>query len=357
MPSKPIIHVYHPIDATGASYEQLRSAGAEVTLPEGVTNVDGMRFAHADEIFDPGTIVGIGIGVSNMGTRISAASFDSAPDLRMIANYTVGFDNVDLAEATKRGILVVHSPTENNWGGVAEGTMAMMLALLKRVRERDRHVKAGGWREPSLLGTFVGARQIDDYPGLAVGLIGLGRIATRVADLLAPWRVRLMACDPYVEDAVFARHNARRVDLETLLMESDVVSLHCNLTEETAGMIGAAQLALMKPTAILVNTARGPMVDANALHDALTRDRLAAAALDVLPDEPPSKDLSLFDLGDKILLSPHMVAGNIGSGLELAIPSVTEAVMAALRGEVPKFVANRDAIPAWLARFGGKRLI
>ncbi len=357
MSSIPLVHVYHPIDETGASYEQMRAAGAEVRLPEGAKNVDGMRLDRADLIFDPRTIVGVGIGVSTLGTRLSAASFDSAPDLRMIANYTVGFDNVDVDEATRRGILVVHSPTENNWGGVAEGTMAMMLALLKRVRERDRHVKAGGWREASMLGTFVGSRRIDNYPGLTIGLVGLGRIATRVADLLAPWRVRLIACDPYVEDAVFVRHNVRRVDLETLLMESDVVSVHCNLTDETAGMIGAAQLALVKPTAILVNTARGPIVDADALYDALSKNRLTAAALDVLPDEPPSPNMPLLGLGDKILLSPHMVAGNTGSGLELAVPVVTEAVITVLRGEVPKFVANRDAIPAWKAKFGGKRLI
>jgi len=355
--SKPKVHFYHPIDETGATYEELRSAGAEVSLPEGARNVDGQRFDSADMLFDKETVIGVGIGASTMGTRITGVSFDSSPDLRMIANYTVGYDNVDVDEATRRGILVVHSPTENNWGGVAEGTMAMMLALLKKVRERDRHVKSGGWREASMLGTFVGSRRIDNYPGLAIGLVGFGRIAMRFADLLAPWRARVMACDPYAEDAVFVRHNVRPVDLETLLMESDVVSLHCNLTDETAGMIGAAQLALMKPTAILINTARGPIVDADALYEALSKDRLAAAALDVLPDEPPSPNMPLLGLGDKILISPHMVAGNAGSGLELAVPAVNEAIMAVLRGEIPRFVVNPEAIPAWKARFGGKRLI
>ena len=354
---KPKVHFYHPIDETGATYEQLRAAGAEVSMPEGALNVDGQRFDTPNLTFDKETVIGVGIGATTMGTMITAATFDSAPDLRMIANYTVGYDNVDVDEATKRGILVIHSPTENNWGGVAEGAMAMMLALLKKVRERDRHVKSGGWREASMLGTFVGSRRIDNYPGLAIGLIGFGRIAMRFADLLAPWRARVMACDPYAEDSAFVRHNVRRVDLETLLMESDVISVHCNLTEETTGMIGAAQLALTKPTAILVNTARGPIVDADALYDALSKDRLAAAALDVLPDEPPSSDMPLLGLGDKVLLSPHMVAGNAGSGLELAVPVVNEALMAVLRGEVPKFVVNPDAIPAWKARFGGKRLI
>jgi phosphoglycerate dehydrogenase-like enzyme len=353
----PKVHIYHPVDETGKSYEQLRAAGAEVTMPEGARNVDGKRLAPADLIFEPDTIVGAGIGASNIGTLVTAKSFDSAPDLRMIANFTVGYDNVDVGEATKRGILVVHSPTENNWGGVAEGTMAMLLAVMKRIRERDRHVKEGGWRNNALLGTYLGARRIDNFPGLAIGIIGFGRIGIRFADLLAPWRVRLMACDPYVEDAVFARHNVRRVDLETLLMESDVVSLHCNLTDETRDLIGAEQLALMRPTAVLINTARGPVVDADALFDALSKDRLRAAALDVLPQEPPDPQMPLLGLGDKVLLSPHMVAGNAGASLELAVPVVTEAIMAVLRGEVPKFVANRDAIPKWLGRFGDKRLI
>jgi D-3-phosphoglycerate dehydrogenase len=357
MPNPPKVHFYHPIDATGRSYEELRAAGIELKLPNGPPNLDGRRLPPTELIFDPDTIVGVGLGVSNIGTQITAKSYDSAPDLRMVANFTVGFDNVDVAGATERGILVVHSPTENNWSGVAEGTMAMMLAVLKRVRERDRHVKAGGWRDDAFLGTFVGARRIDNFPGLKIGIIGFGRIGTRFADLLAPWRIQLMACDPYVEDAVFARHNARRVDLETLLMESDVVSIHCNLTEETRGMIGAEQLALMKPTTVLLNTARGPVVNGDALFEALSKDRLKAAALDVLPDEPPDPQSPLLGLGDKILLSPHMVAGNAGTGLELAIPVVNENIMSVLRGEVPKFVANRDVIPAWLKRFGGKRLI
>jgi phosphoglycerate dehydrogenase-like enzyme len=355
--SGPKVHIYHPIDETGKSYEQLRAAGVELKLPEGETNVDGKRLSMADLIFDKDTIIGVGIGASGIGTQITAKTFESAPDLRMIANFTVGYDNVDVAAATERGILVVHSPTENNWGGVAEGAMAMMLGVLKRVRERDRHVKEGGWRVNSLLGTYVGARQIDNFPGLTIGIIGFGRIGSRFADLLAPWRVRLLACDPYVEDAVFALHNARRVDLETLLMESDVVSLHCNLTDETRGMIGSEQLALMKPTATLINTARGPVVDVDALYDALTKNRLKAAALDVLPLEPPDPQTPLLGLGDKVLLSPHMVAGNAGTGLELAVPVVTQAILTVLRGEVPKFVVNRDAIPAWLKRFGGKPLI
>src|SRR5204863_1627637 len=127
---------------------------------------------------------------------------------------------------TDLGILVTHSPTESNWGGVAEGTITMMLAMLKRVRERDRNLKESqGWRDQNLQGTYVGSRA-DGYAGITLGLIGLGRIGSRIATLMRPWKMRILATDPYVPDAKFAEHGVTRVDLDTLLAESDVVSLH-----------------------------------------------------------------------------------------------------------------------------------
>ena len=353
--AKPKVHVYQPVDETGESYRRMREAGIEVKVPQESYLEAANRRETIELIFDPDTV--IGVGVSNRSKRITRTSLTSAPDLRMIAKYTVGFDNVDVDAATELGILVVHSPTESNWGGVAEGTMAFLLAMLKKVREKDRHVKAGGWRDPSLMGTYLGARQIDDYPGITVGIIGLGRIGSRLADLLAPWRVRLIAYDPYVDESKFVHHNARPVDLETLLKASDVVTIHCNLTRETTRLIGEAQLALMKPNAILINAARGPIVDIDALFVALDRDRIAGAAIDVLPEEPPDPQTPLLGLGDKVLLSPHMVSNNKGTGLQKAIPWVEAAVFAALRGDVPRHVANPDVVPQWQARFGGKSLL
>ena len=194
-----------------------------------------------------------------------------------------------LDAATEQGVLVVHSPTESNWGGVAEGTMANILAMLKKVREKDRFVKGGGWRDRSLQGQYLGPRQIDNYPGLTVGIVGLGRIGGRVADLLAPWRVKLIGCDPYIDDSLFVHHNVQRVDLDTLMKQSDIVTVHCNLTRETHKLIGAKQIGMMKKTALLANHARGNIVDVEALADALEADRIAGAILDVLPEEPPSQ--------------------------------------------------------------------
>lgn len=353
--AKPKVHVYQPVDETGDSHRRMEEAGIELKITDRGWMDAANRRESVELEFDPDTV--IGLGVSNRSKRVTRKSLESAPNLRMIANYSVGYDNVDIDAANDLGIVVVNSPTESNWGGVAEGAMAYLLSMLKRVRERDRHVKQGGWRDPALTGTYLGARQIDGYEGIAVGIIGLGRIGSRLADLLAPWRVRLMAYDPYVDDSKFVHHNAKPVDLETLLRESDVISIHCNLTKETDKLIGPEQLALMKPSAILVNAARGPIVDIDALFDVLDKDRIGGAVLDVLPEEPPDPQTHLLGLGDKILLSPHMITANHGTGLQVAVPWVEQAVYAALRGEAPKHVTNADVLPKWRERFGGKSLL
>jgi phosphoglycerate dehydrogenase-like enzyme len=144
-----------------------------------------------------------------------------------------------------------------------------------------------------------------------------------------------------------------RVGLDTLLRESDVVSLHVVLTRETRHLIAAPQLDLMKPSAILINTSRGPCVHEPALIESLQRGQIAGAALDVFEHEPLSADSPLRNLGDRVLLSPHMVSSNVGSGLGPGIRWATESVLRALRGEVPDNVYNTEVIPRWERRFGG----
>ena len=353
---QPKVHIYAAVDANGGSYERMRAAGLDVQIPDEPWSQAANRSGASTElVFAPPTVVGA--GVANRLNLLTRRTLESAPGLRLIAKYSVGYDNVDEAAATDLGILVVNSPTESNWGGVAEGAVTFLLSLFKKVRERDRSVKDGLWRDPSLMGTYLGARLTDDYPGIAVGIIGLGRIGSRVADLLAPWRVRLLAYDPYAHDSQFVSRNVRRVSLDELLSEADAVTIHCNLTPETRGMIGERELGLMKPGAVLINSARGPIVDIDALFDALQSDRLTAAALDVLPEEPPQPQTPLLGLGDKVLLSPHMISNNVGTGLQMAVPWVEKAIFAAVRGEVPENVVNPDAIPLWRQRFAGNSVI
>lgn len=352
--NKPTVFIYTPVDESGESHRQLEEAGCAIKLGAGFWK----NFAAEDQDISKELDSSIHalMSVANRRKPVTREALHAAENLRIISKYTIGVDDIDVETATELGILVTHCPTEANWGGVAETAMAMMLDILKKIRERDRHVKEGGWRHENLEGTYLGARQ-DGYPGITVGIVGLGRIGTRLADLLAPWRVRVIAADPYVDLAKFIHTGIERVDLETLLRESDVISLHCNLTEETRNLIGEAQFALMKKTAVFLNTSRGPVVDEGALATALERDEIAAAGIDVFAVEPVPTQSPLLGMGDKILVSPHAVSYNRDSGLEPSIPWATEAVLTALRGQVPEHVFNREAIDKWLERFGDVSVI
>jgi D-3-phosphoglycerate dehydrogenase len=185
---------------------------------------------------------------------------------------------------------VCHAPTESNCFGVAETTVTYMLTLLKKVAQRDADVRAGKWRTPDNFAYYVGSRASDGFPGQTIGLVGFGRIGTRVAQLLAPWRARLLAYDPYVPPAHFLTHGVTSVDYETLLRQSDVVSFHVVLTRETRHMLGAKELEHMKPSAIVLNTARGKVIDETALARAIEAGRLRAAAIDAFEEEPLPMD-------------------------------------------------------------------
>jgi D-3-phosphoglycerate dehydrogenase len=345
---RPKVLIYRPVDETGRSHRQLREAGCDVVAGE----LDSDSAALLGAAPDADALLGATFRGGRLGRELLAAF----PALRIVSKYTIGTDDVDVDAATELGILVTHCPTEANWGGVAEGTIALMLALLKKLAPRDRHVKAGGWRDKRLEGRYVG-RRADGYPGLTIGIVGLGRIGSRVAQLLGPWRARVLAADPYVEAERFRRCGVEPSDLATLLREADVVTLHCNLTAETRGLIGAAELAAMKSQALLLNTARGALVDVDALCDALDAGRVAGAALDVLPVEPPAPDARILTYDDRVLLSPHMVAANQGGTLAAAVPWATAAVLAALRSQVPDYVYNREAVEKWLRRFGARPLL
>lgn len=354
--AKAKVFIFAPNDESGESHRKLEDNGCELVLgkagwhtPQGdnASEMAGMaQGAHAL------------VGTSIRSSPISKEVMQSSKDLRVVAKYTIGVDDVDVEAATEMGVMVCHAPTESNWGGVAEGTITGMLTMLKRVRERDRYLKSGGkWRDPSLQGTYVGSRDMDGYPGIVLGIIGLGRIGTRVARLMKPWGMRMIACDPYLPDETFEAAGVERVDLPTLLRESDVVSLHVVLTKETRHMMGKEQFAQMKESAIFINTSRGYCVDEPALAEALADDVISGAVLDVFEDEPLSLDSPLRKLGDKVILSAHMVSSNKGSGLHPGVVWATQSVLTALRGEVPDNVYNKEVIEQWKSRFGGKSLL
>lgn len=342
--------IFAPREEPADILDRLRGAGLNISFGEKAWQFP--RTDHEGDLAAAARDKVALMGTSIRHTPITRRVMEEAQRLRVIAKYTVGVDDIDTDAATELGIMVCHAPTESNCFGVAETTMAMMLAMLKRVVQRDREVREGKWREPHMATTYLGARA-DGYPGITIGLVGLGRIGLRVAQLLAPWRVRIIACDPYAEPSRFLLANVQRVDYETLLRESDVVSFHVVLTKETRFMLRDEQIRLMKPTATIINTARGKVIEEEAVARAIAEGRLRGAAIDAFEEEPLAMDSPLRQLGDKVLLSPHSASFNEGGELRPGIQWATRAVLSALRGEIPDNVYNKDVIPRWRERFGG----
>jgi phosphoglycerate dehydrogenase-like enzyme len=269
-----------------------------------------------------------------VGAIVSTDPFDatviaSCPALRVIARVGVGVDSIDLDAATAHGVAVTVTPGANE-GTVADHTVALMLAAVRRISEHDAAVRRGEWNRTGEHAAWL-------LSGGTVGLIGFGHIGRIVAERLRGFDVRVLVNDP-IEPR---DPSVEAVGLETLLAAADIVSLHVPLLPTTRGLIGARELALMRPGAILVNTARGGVVDEAALIDALERGRLRAAALDVFADEPPagSRLLSL----PNVVLSPHVAGLSIRSVSDMS-RSATISVIDVLGGRPPAHLANPEVL-------------
>ncbi|MDF2115952.1 NAD(P)-dependent oxidoreductase [Roseiarcaceae bacterium H3SJ34-1] len=352
--SKPKVLIHAPREEPDEVLKTIENAGYDIAFGDKAWQLP--RGEHEDALTEAARDAVAMMGTSIRHTPISRRVMEASQRLRIVAKYTVGVDDVDTDAATDLGILVCHAPTEANCFGVAETAVMMILASLKKATERDAAVRAGKWREPHLGTTFLGARS-DGYAGITIGLVGLGRIATRVAQLLAPWRVRLIAYDPYIPPADFLLAGAKSVSYETLLREADVVSFHVVLTKETRFMLRDEQIRLMKPNAIIVNTARGKVIEEAAVARAIAEGRLRGAAIDAFEEEPLPMDSPLRQLGTKVLLSPHSASFNEDGELRPGIQWALRSVMTALAGGIPDNVYNKDVIPRWKERFGGAAVI
>ena len=300
---KPKILIFAPREEPPEIISALEGLGCELVF--GNRDWQLPRTAHEDAVMEAARGAVALIGTSMRHTPISRRIMQASQRLRIVAKYTVGVDDIDTEAATELGIMICHAPTESNCFGVAETTLAFMLSLLKKVAQRDADVRAGKWRTADNYAYYVGSRSSDGFPGQTIGIVGLGRIGTRVAQLLAPWRARIIAYDPYVPPAHFLTHGVKSVDYATLLRESDVVSFHVVLTKETRYMFGERELALMKPNAVVINTARGKVIDEKALAKAIESGRIRGAAIDAFEEEPLATESPLRKLGDRVLLSPH----------------------------------------------------
>ncbi len=267
--------------------------------------------------------------------RIDDAVLAAAgPRLKVVANYAVGFDNIDLKAAAARGIPVTNAPAPEVSETVAEHAFALMIALAHRIVESDRFTRAGkykGWGPQLLLGS--------DLYGKTVGIVGLGRIGRAVCErAVKGFRMKAVYSDPRRDAAFEKEFGARRLPLEKLLQEADVVSLHVPLLPATRHLIGTKQLRLMKKTAFLINTSRGPIVDETALVRALAAGRIGGAGLDVFECEPlidcdPTDTLELRKMWN-VVLTPHTASATVEARQAMSALAA-DNIIAVLSGKPP----------------------
>lgn len=263
--------------------------------------------------------------LSLLTDRIDGEVMDAAgPQLRVISNHAVGYDNVDVAAATRRGIPVGNTPGILT-DATADFAFALLMAAARRVVAGERYVRAGQWQTwgPSLL---LGP----DVHGGTLGIIGFGRIGQAVAQRARGFEMRVLYYDPSAPPAS-PELNATAADLDTLLQESDFVTLHTPLTPETRGLMNRERFALMKRTAILINTARGGVVEPQALYDALKTGQIFAAALDVTDPEPIPPDSPLLTL-DNLIIVPHIASASFATRQKMALMAA-QNLIAGLQGE------------------------
>ena len=304
--------------------EELSPATVEALGPDfDVKNVDGTdRTALLAALADADAIL------IRSATQVDAEAIAAAKQLKVIARAGVGLDNVDIKAATEAGVMVVNAPTSNIISA-AELTIGHILSLARHIPAASGALADGQWKRSKYTGVEIFEKTI--------GIIGLGRIGALITARMQAFGVRVVAYDPYVTAARAQQLGVTLLSLEDLLAESDFVTIHMPKTPETTGMIGAEQLKLMKPTAFVVNVARGGLIDEDALHDALVAGTIAGAGLDVFVNEPPTGS-SLLGLPN-IVTTPHLGAST-DEAQEKAGVSVAKSVRLALGGELVPDAVN-----------------
>jgi D-3-phosphoglycerate dehydrogenase / 2-oxoglutarate reductase len=275
-------------------------------------------------------VSGIMVGLSTF----DAAVIESAPNLKILAKHGVGYDNIDVAAATKRNIPVAVTPYANNMS-VAEFTVGFMLALSKKFYPSNQALKMGTYRG---MKNYTGI----DLWGKTIGVIGLGRIGSEVSRICRlAFNMTVLAYDPYVTEAYIANTGAQRVaNLEELLKQSDYVTVHCLLSSETKDIIGKKEMEMMKNSAYLFNTARGGIIDEEALVKALDDGQIQGAAIDATILEPPGSDHPLV-MHDKVLVTPH-IAANSDEAMSRMAAMAAQEIVRVLSGQKPFNIVNPE---------------
>jgi D-3-phosphoglycerate dehydrogenase len=263
--------------------------------------------------------------------QIDKDVIDSIPNLKIISRHGVGYDNVDVNYATKKGIIVTIARTANNADSVAELTFALLLALARKICLIDKFVKSGEWQDkPNLY--KVEKLGVDVF-GKVLGIIGLGNIGLAVAKRAKGFDMNIIYYDIIRREDVEKKMNIKFVSFKVLLQESDFITIHVPLSKDTYHLIGEKELKMMKNTAYIINTARGPLIDEKALYKALKEGWIAGAGLDVFEQEPVSKDNPLLKL-DNVVLTSHVGGATIECRKRLAIVAA-DNIIRVLQGKVP----------------------
>ena len=274
-------------------------------------------------------------GILTCFAQVTPMVLRAAARMKVVARYGVGVDNIAVEAATDLGIVVTYVP-DYCVDEVSDHVMALLLAFNRRVVLFDKITKLDGWGSVELNLPMTRLR------GLTVGVVGFGRIGRVTARKARAFGLQVLASDPFVDSTLVRQEGGRLVDLETLLTESDFVTLHSPLNADTCGMIGEAELKLMKEAAFLINCARGPLIDEQALVGALREGSIAGAGLDVLESNHPPADHPLFAM-DNAIISPHVAFYSPESTRELQ-RRATESVVRVLEGHLPENVYNREVI-------------
>ena len=271
--------------------------------------------------------------ILNQYAKMTPRVIEQLDNAKIIARYGIGVDNVDLDAATKKGIFVTN--VIYDICDVADHTITMMLVLIRKIFYVEKSVKKFEW-------DWKKFHPITRIKGKTVGIIGLGRVGRQVAKRIKGFDVNLLACDPYITADVFKENNTKQVDLDTLLRESDIVTLHVPLNDETRHLISTNQLKKMKKRAILINAARGGIVDEKALFKAVSKKTISGAGLDVLEKEPIERDNPLLNL-DNVIITPHMGWYSEDSVNEVQKIAAGQ-VLQCLQGNTPTNLVNKEVL-------------
>jgi D-3-phosphoglycerate dehydrogenase len=338
-----VVQIIDNPESTLPDYEaMIKEAGIEV-------NFTKSNCVTEDEIIQAAAEADVIIGVPTF-QPLSRKVIERLRRCRLIMGLGIGFDELDVAAATEHGILAANVP-DYCQQEMSDHVMALLLACTRKIAKLNEFVKGGHWQQaadPDIQrGVWPRMVRLQDQ---TLGIVGLGRIAQTLVPKAKGFGMRVIAYDPYIEANRFAELGVESVEFDELLSQSDAISLHCGLTDETRGMFGQEQIAKMKPSAYLINTSRGGLIDQEALYGALLSGRLAGAGLDVTDPEPIKPDDPLLTL-ENVVLTPHSAHASIPALVALMKRPAEETVRV-LTGGWPRGLINHDAKEGYARRWG-----